>query len=405
MSKTIGSAGQSADDVARRQREKAEALIRRAEKYERGAAGERSVSEALSALPDGFCVLHDLGIPGSRANLDHVVIGPSGVTVVDAKAYSGRLTAGSGTMWRGRYPIRKECATVRWEADQLAAHLGVPVAASLCFVGTELPAPVTVLADAVVCSTEGLLEQLTSAPPVLRAGEIEALVARAARLLRSGLGGTQAEASPKPSAAGKSSDHHKVQPAQSRNGARSALLRLVMIAAALIGFTALIPAMTRLLSGVTDAAIQSPKSSESNAPSAIPTTPTTAQTAGASTTDPPRSAPPEDALADASSASDLVDAPPTLKLECDGVSHRWTAAFVATQFVTDDEGYDTWYRVGGEQNLWSYAGKFLSGVYGPATLGNIDSSTTVELRYDRRGMLIDPETSAGYQSFTTGPSC
>ena len=35
-------------------------------------------------------VLHDRGIPGSRANLDHVVVCPSGGYVVDAKRYQGR---------------------------------------------------------------------------------------------------------------------------------------------------------------------------------------------------------------------------------------------------------------------------------------------------------------------------
>jgi Nuclease-related domain len=43
----------------------------------RGAAGERRTARLLGPLErHGWVVLHDLAVPGSRANLDHLVIGP-----------------------------------------------------------------------------------------------------------------------------------------------------------------------------------------------------------------------------------------------------------------------------------------------------------------------------------------
>jgi Nuclease-related domain len=36
-------------------------------------------------------VLHDLAVPGSRANIDHLVIKPGGVFVIDSKQYRERL--------------------------------------------------------------------------------------------------------------------------------------------------------------------------------------------------------------------------------------------------------------------------------------------------------------------------
>ena len=36
-------------------------------------------------------VLHDRLVPGSRANVDHIAIGPSGVFVIDAKKYTGQV--------------------------------------------------------------------------------------------------------------------------------------------------------------------------------------------------------------------------------------------------------------------------------------------------------------------------
>lgn len=58
-----------------------------------GAAGERRVKEELDKLEkefskDELIILHDLTIPGSKANLDHVVITPVGVYYIDAKHYA-----------------------------------------------------------------------------------------------------------------------------------------------------------------------------------------------------------------------------------------------------------------------------------------------------------------------------
>jgi hypothetical protein len=60
--------------------------------WRRGAAGEHRTARLLSRLErHGWMVLHDLAVPGSRATLDHLVIGPGGVFVIDSKQYRGRL--------------------------------------------------------------------------------------------------------------------------------------------------------------------------------------------------------------------------------------------------------------------------------------------------------------------------
>lgn len=56
-----------------------------------GAVGEERLGRRLDAAACPLVkVLHDRGIPGSRANLDHLVVCPTGVLVVDAKRYRGR---------------------------------------------------------------------------------------------------------------------------------------------------------------------------------------------------------------------------------------------------------------------------------------------------------------------------
>jgi hypothetical protein len=57
-----------------------------------GASGEETVGRHLDALrAEGMAVLHDRRIPGAKANIDHIVISPAGVFVVDPKNYRGKV--------------------------------------------------------------------------------------------------------------------------------------------------------------------------------------------------------------------------------------------------------------------------------------------------------------------------
>jgi len=47
-------------------------------------------------LPRRLWILHDRRIPGSRANIDHIVVAPSGVWIIDAKRYSDQLVQRRG---------------------------------------------------------------------------------------------------------------------------------------------------------------------------------------------------------------------------------------------------------------------------------------------------------------------
>jgi Nuclease-related domain len=82
----------------------------------------------LAALErHGWAVLHDLAVPGSRANMDHLVIGPGGVFVIDSKQYRGRLQLDpSGRLWHGRYSLIPTLRAVSFEADQAAQVLTDP---------------------------------------------------------------------------------------------------------------------------------------------------------------------------------------------------------------------------------------------------------------------------------------
>src|SRR5512133_3602705 len=112
--------------------------------WRRGAAGERCTARLLGQLGrQGWAVLHDLAIPGSQVNLDHVVIGPGGVFVIDSKQYRGRLQLDpSGRLWHGRYSLTPALRAVEFEADQAARVLADPQVVVLPIVavhGAQVP--------------------------------------------------------------------------------------------------------------------------------------------------------------------------------------------------------------------------------------------------------------------------
>lgn len=85
---------------------KLEALDKRRADMRRGADGEMQVGHILSGLPDDFCVINDLTTP--HGNLDHVVIGPTGVFVLDTKSWRGIVSAdGQGELLVNGRPTDK----------------------------------------------------------------------------------------------------------------------------------------------------------------------------------------------------------------------------------------------------------------------------------------------------------
>ena len=108
--------------------------------WQRGAHGERHTARLLRRVArDGYVVFHDLAVPGSPANVDHLVMGPSGVFVIDSKQWSGSVHQGSdGLAWHNHYRLDRTLATIRWQALTLGHLLGVPVAPLICVHGAHI---------------------------------------------------------------------------------------------------------------------------------------------------------------------------------------------------------------------------------------------------------------------------
>ena len=169
-------AGESAGELARRQRERAERLMQSAERYERGAEGERATGAILDGLrAEGWTVFHDVRWPGRpRANLDHVVVGPGGIFVIDSKNWSGRIEVRENTFWCHGRRQDKAVAAAGEAALAVAGTVSAPAAgtvrSALCFVRDE---PVAGWCyDVMVCSTANLQEMLLTRPLVLTPDQV-----------------------------------------------------------------------------------------------------------------------------------------------------------------------------------------------------------------------------------------
>jgi hypothetical protein len=107
----------------------------RAESFAKGAEGEQRLAATLASLTvDGSHVLHDRALP-SGGNIDHLVVGPSGILVLDAKHWSTPVTIDAG-LRVGRWDktgaidqITSAVAEVR--ATLASSRLAVPTAGLL----------------------------------------------------------------------------------------------------------------------------------------------------------------------------------------------------------------------------------------------------------------------------------
>jgi hypothetical protein len=157
-----------------------------AQAWQRGAAGERHVARLLEPLvQQGWGVNHDLRVPGSKANIDHVVVGPPGIFAIDTKNYRGRLRLSrDGLLWHGRTFLAPTLSATRWEADKLQARIGAPdiaVVPIVAVLGGMVPGGQVTSMGVTVVPARRLPGLLRSLPPTLtpqRAREVAAQINR-----------------------------------------------------------------------------------------------------------------------------------------------------------------------------------------------------------------------------------
>lgn len=153
--------------------------------WERGAKGEAIVGRILDGV-DGIRVLHDRAMPGRSANIDHIVIAPSGVYVIDAKHYTEhpRFEAPPGEpdrrrrLWVGHEDRTALVDAARWQAAVISAILGepgIPVRGVLCFVGADWTTGNGFVVDGVGVTSDSRIAALVGSPGPLDPASIARL--------------------------------------------------------------------------------------------------------------------------------------------------------------------------------------------------------------------------------------
>ena len=143
-----------------------------------GSAGEERLARFFDReLPASAVGLHDRRIPHSRANIDHIVVAPGGVWVIDTKLYEGKVERRTiGPIWRPEFalfvggrnrmkliramPRQVDAVRAAIAADPLADDLAVT--AAICFVDSNwglFPKPFEV-ADVLVAWPQKLVGRI-----------------------------------------------------------------------------------------------------------------------------------------------------------------------------------------------------------------------------------------------------
>ena len=151
-------------------------------RYVKGLTGERQVGEALAALDDSYYVVHDAKIP--RANIDHIVLGPNGVFVLETKNFSGRVTCYHDRWWVARRGSGSRGRQIRSPGHQANTNATKVRQRIREFERTLLKGfPRVQWVHAVVVLPHPEVEVIVNSPgvPVLRVGELVAHI-RAAPL-------------------------------------------------------------------------------------------------------------------------------------------------------------------------------------------------------------------------------
>ena len=182
-------AGGSAQEVAEQSRRHARVLAeaaaeesRKAQRFAAGGAAEERTARLLAVLSSyDFHLLHDRKWPGTTAaNIDHIVVGPSGVFVVDTKCWAGDVRVEGSSLYRGDSPCDDDLDKLTSQADairELLADVGLPatqVRPVLALDGRSLP--LTVVSGVWVIGVDVLPKAILGHSKALTQTQVEQLV-------------------------------------------------------------------------------------------------------------------------------------------------------------------------------------------------------------------------------------
>jgi hypothetical protein len=111
--------------------------------WPRGTEAEKRTGRRLEKLlrGSGVRLLHDRRVPGGHANLDHIAVGPTGVTLIDTKRWRGKVRVRRGRLWVAGRDRTEIIEGVRRQIDVIRLGLAtchdVPVNGAICWIEVD----------------------------------------------------------------------------------------------------------------------------------------------------------------------------------------------------------------------------------------------------------------------------
>jgi hypothetical protein len=125
-------------------------------------SAQRKTRRQLSRLERaGYRAIHRGLIPDSDEQIDHLVVGPTGVYAIDSEAWDKRMpvrTRNARQLWHGPASKKERLEHARWESERaaelLSARLGrqIPVRPAMAVYGPKIPWDVATIRDVDVFS-------------------------------------------------------------------------------------------------------------------------------------------------------------------------------------------------------------------------------------------------------------
>ncbi|WP_380708199.1 nuclease-related domain-containing protein [Sphaerisporangium corydalis] len=161
--------------------------------WRRASAAERRTEAQLRKLErNGYLTLHARAIPDSDAQIDHLVVGPTGVYAVDSEKWDKRLPVrvqSHRKLFHGPFNQKPRLDEARWEASQaselITRELGheITVVPSLAIYGPAIPWKILNIREVDVFDGSRVRKWITNRERSLTVEEIEEIHAAAEQVL------------------------------------------------------------------------------------------------------------------------------------------------------------------------------------------------------------------------------
>lgn len=161
--------------------------------WRRASVAERRTEAQLRKLErSGYRTLHARAIPDSEAQIDHLVIGPTGVYAVDSEKWDKRLAVrvqAAKQLYHGPYNRKERLVEAAWEASRaselISEKIGrkITVVPSLAIYGPSIPWKVLTIRQVDVFEGSRVRKWITKRERSLTAEEIDQIYDAAVEVL------------------------------------------------------------------------------------------------------------------------------------------------------------------------------------------------------------------------------